>query len=141
MLKCALCGPVSRNVVDFEVSYGAADQLLRVCRWCVQDLNLLGFRSNQVVRLPRVLVPRLSLIEVLGPVGSLVVAGWKVSGVARRKITNVGSGARRKVNKFSPAVAMPCACDGGSCTVYPSASPIHESATANALREVSTCLL
>ena len=51
MLKCVLCGPISRNPADFEVFYGPSDRLLRVCRWCKQDLELLGFHANQVVRL------------------------------------------------------------------------------------------
>jgi hypothetical protein len=72
MLKCALCGPISHNVADFEVSYGAMDRSLHVCRWCEQDLELLGFRSNQVVRLPRVRIPVVSFLEIFGPVFSLL---------------------------------------------------------------------
>ncbi len=74
MLRCSLCGSVSHNPADFEVSYGAVDQLLRVCRWCLEDLELLGFSVNQVVRLPRVQVSRLPLAEVFGPIGVLEVA-------------------------------------------------------------------
>jgi hypothetical protein len=75
MLRCVLCGPVSRNPVDFEISYGAAERYLQVCRWCMEDLELLGFRSNQVIRL------RLDVgfepvafdwIAVLGPAASLL---------------------------------------------------------------------
>lgn len=78
---CTLCGPISCNQADFEVFYGSRDDLLRVCRWCEQDLELLGFRSNQVVRLPRVQIPAVSLLDLLGPVYSFVL-GWKVSGAA-----------------------------------------------------------
>jgi hypothetical protein len=53
MLNCVLCGSISHNPADFEVSYGAVDRFLQVCRWCMEDLELLGFRSNQVIRLTR----------------------------------------------------------------------------------------
>ena len=72
MLKCTLCGPISSNMADFEVFYGPNNRLLRVCRWCEQDLELLGFRSTQVIRLPRVRIPTVSLVEVFGPVYSLL---------------------------------------------------------------------
>ena len=52
MCRCNICGPVSRNEADFDVSIGREDRLLRVCRWCQQDLTLFGVRLNQVVRLP-----------------------------------------------------------------------------------------
>ena len=54
MCKCWLCSPVSHNEAEFEVSYGREDRLLRVCRYCEQDLTLFGLRLNQVVRLPSV---------------------------------------------------------------------------------------
>jgi hypothetical protein len=76
---CILCGPVSHNQVDFEISYGALDCLLRVCRYCREDLELLGFRHNQVIRLLRVRIPVISLCEILGPVFSaLNVKGFGV---------------------------------------------------------------
>lgn len=52
MCKCWLCGPVSHNEAEFEVTYGRVDRLLRVCRYCQEDLTLFGLRLNQVVRLP-----------------------------------------------------------------------------------------
>jgi hypothetical protein len=52
MCRCNICGPVSRNEADFDVSIGREDRLLRVCRWCSQDLTLFGVRLNQVVKLP-----------------------------------------------------------------------------------------
>ena len=75
MLKCSLCGPVSRNPVDFEISYGVLDRLLRVCRWCKEDLELLDFHSNQVIRLTRDVVFEPALFDwtaVLGPAASLL---------------------------------------------------------------------
>ncbi|HLE74947.1 MAG TPA: hypothetical protein VI864_02755 [Candidatus Bathyarchaeia archaeon] len=78
---CILCGPISCNQADFEVFYGSRDDLLRVCRWCGQDLELLGFRSNQVIRLSRGAIPSISLLEIFGPVYSFV-SGWKVSEAA-----------------------------------------------------------
>ena len=148
-----MCGPVSHNPVDFEVSYGALDRLLRVCRWCREDLELLGLRVNQAVRLPRVLQdPRLPLTEVFGAVYGLVVAGWKVSGAASLLLNAkvAGNGTRQTRKKRDgesrappqPSMDVPLTFLGdffdekslrwGSerkeqCAG--AASPIHESAT------------
>jgi len=73
MCRCGLCWPVTHHEADFAVTFGPQDRLLRVCRWCEQDLTVFGVNINQVVRLesskPRRHFP-LSLI-VLGPVCSL----------------------------------------------------------------------
>ena len=74
MSKCSLCGPVTGHEVDFLLSYGPLDRLLRVCRWCLEDLTLLGFNANQIVHLEtskRVRRIPLSLV-VLGPVYTLL---------------------------------------------------------------------
>jgi len=74
MCLCKLCGHVTRNEAEFAISYGLEDRLLRVCRWCQQDLTLLGFNANQVVHLEtckRVRRLPLSLV-VLGPVYTLL---------------------------------------------------------------------
>jgi hypothetical protein len=73
MCKCRLCGPISHNEADFEVSVGSQHRLLRVCRWCSQDLTLFGVRLNQVVKLPRVRIPVNLLAAVLG----LVYSFWE----------------------------------------------------------------
>ena len=54
MCKCWLCWYITRNEAEYAVSYGREDRLLRVCRYCEQDLTLFGLRLNQVVRLPSV---------------------------------------------------------------------------------------
>jgi hypothetical protein len=54
MCRCSLCFPVTSHEAEYAVSYGREDRLLRVCRWCEQDLTLFGLRLNQVVRLPSV---------------------------------------------------------------------------------------
>jgi len=54
MCKCWLCWCITRNEAEYAVSYGREDRLLRVCRYCEQDLTLFGVRLNQVVRLPSV---------------------------------------------------------------------------------------
>ena len=54
MSKCWLCWCITRNEAEYAVSYGSEDRLLRVCRYCEQDLTLFGLRLNQVVRLPSV---------------------------------------------------------------------------------------
>ena len=74
MCRCSLCFPVISHEAEFAVSYGSEDRLLRVCRWCEQDLALLGFKANQIVRLEPSKCTRsipLSLI-VLGPVYTLL---------------------------------------------------------------------
>jgi hypothetical protein len=54
MCRCSLCFPFTHHEAEFAVSYGREDRLLRVCRWCEQDLTLFGLKANQVVRLPLV---------------------------------------------------------------------------------------
>ena len=54
MCRCSLCFPFTHHEAEYAVSYGREDRLLRVCRWCEQDLTLFGLRLNQVVRLPSV---------------------------------------------------------------------------------------
>jgi hypothetical protein len=51
MCRCSLCGPISRNEADFDITFGREDRSLQICRWCVQDLVLFGFKSNQIVGL------------------------------------------------------------------------------------------
>ena len=70
MCRCNICGPVPRNEADFDVSIGREDRLLRVCRWCSQDLTLFGVKVNQKVGLPRVRIPLNLLAAVMGPVYS-----------------------------------------------------------------------
>lgn len=49
-LKCGLCGSQTGNAVRFEVTFGSEDDwILRVCRWCLQDLQMLGFTLNQIL--------------------------------------------------------------------------------------------
>jgi hypothetical protein len=74
MCRCNICGPVSRNEADFEVSISREDRLLRVCRWCEQDLTLFGVKLNRVVKLPRAMAHVNVLAAVLGPVYSLLEA-------------------------------------------------------------------
>lgn len=76
MCKCWLCWCITRNEAEYAVSYGREDRLLRVCRWCEEDLTLFGVKLNQIVRLepskPRRHFP-LSMI-VLGPVYTVLEA-------------------------------------------------------------------
>ena len=78
---CNLCGSVTRNQAEFAIFYGSEDCLLRVCRWCEEDLRLLGFNANQIVRLQgsskhtrRIPVP----LIVLGPVYTLLLEAKRV---------------------------------------------------------------
>ena len=48
--RCTLCGPVTQNTVKFEAYFGSDDdQVLKVCRWCLEDLQLLRFKINQIL--------------------------------------------------------------------------------------------
>jgi hypothetical protein len=79
MCRCSLCFPFTHHEAEYAVSYGREDRLLRVCRWCEEDLTLLGARLNQVVKLPRALSHVNVLAAVLGPVYSFWEAkrnGW-----------------------------------------------------------------
>jgi len=70
---CSLCGPISHNQADFDISFGKEDRSIQVCRWCGQDLALFGFKPNQVVRLHHGQKKR-SLELILGPVFSSSIA-------------------------------------------------------------------
>jgi len=76
MCKCRLCGPISYNEAEFAVSFGPEDCLLRVCKWCEQDLILFGVKLNQNVRLEASRhVRRIAFrLVVLGPVYTLLEA-------------------------------------------------------------------
>jgi len=51
---CALCGSQTGNPVKFEVTFGPeGDRLMHVCRYCLQDLTLLSFAFNQVLKVAR----------------------------------------------------------------------------------------
>jgi len=51
-MKCRLCWCITRNEADFSLTFDRDDRVLRVCHYCKEDLSLLGFNANQVVRLP-----------------------------------------------------------------------------------------
>ena len=65
-----LCYPFTHNEADFLVVFGKDERQLHVCKWCLQDLCLLGFNANQIIQLPK--QPHLEVyFWFLGPVGSL----------------------------------------------------------------------
>jgi len=77
MSKCRLCFPVTKHEADYTLTFGKDESTLKVCRYCHEDLTLLGFRANQVVRLKaaepfRGCLPLRHLV-VLGPVYTLLV--------------------------------------------------------------------
>jgi len=53
MRQCKLCYPFTYNKADYVVTFGNEERELCVCKWCLQDLILLGFKANQVTRLTR----------------------------------------------------------------------------------------
>ena len=75
MCLCKLCGHVTRNEAEFAISYGLEDRLLRVCRWCKEDLSLMGFNANQIIRLAKPLHPKVFVsFWFLGPIRNLLEA-------------------------------------------------------------------
>jgi len=70
-----LCFSVTGNDADFVLVFGTDNRVLRVCRYCFEDLMLFGFRANKVVCLEtssslRAHLPLRHLV-VLGPVYTL----------------------------------------------------------------------
>jgi hypothetical protein len=69
---------VTGHEADYALTFGKDERVLKVCRYCREDLTLLGFRANQVVRLEAAAKPfreRLPLrhFVFLGPVYTLLV--------------------------------------------------------------------
>jgi hypothetical protein len=72
MTRCVLCYPFTHNEAEFLIIFGNDEQLY-VCKWCLQDLCLLGFNANQVICLPKPFHFKVSF-WFLGPVRSLLEA-------------------------------------------------------------------
>jgi hypothetical protein len=53
MGRCKLCYAFTHNRADYVVTFGNEERELCVCKWCLQDLMLLGFKANKVMRLTR----------------------------------------------------------------------------------------
>lgn len=66
-MDCSVCGSITHNLADFNISFGRKDHSIQVCKWCEQDLTLLGFGANQVVRLHHG-QKKPNLKHILGPV-------------------------------------------------------------------------
>ena len=47
--RCMLCWSFTRNQADYLITFGSADKELVVCRYCLEDLTLLGFNVNQII--------------------------------------------------------------------------------------------
>ena len=50
MSKCGLCFPVTGHQADYALTFGKDERILKVCRYCREDLTLLGFNANQTIR-------------------------------------------------------------------------------------------
>ena len=77
MFKCMLCFSVTGHDADFVLVFGRGERVLRVCHFCLEDLRLLGFKADKVVRLEvsrplKVHFPLRHLV-VLGPVYTLLM--------------------------------------------------------------------
>ena len=76
MSKCGLCFSVTGHEADYALTFGRDGRILKVCRYCHEDLTLLGFRAKQVVRLKAKSFkgcPPLRHFVVLGPVYTLLL--------------------------------------------------------------------
>ena len=77
MSKCGLCFSVTGHEADYALTFGKDERVLKVCRYCHEDLTLLGFRASQVVCLEaaKPFRGRLPLrhFVVFGPVYTLLV--------------------------------------------------------------------
>jgi len=51
MFECMLCFPVTGHEADFALVFGRNNSILRVCRYCLEDLTLFRFRARAVIRL------------------------------------------------------------------------------------------
>ena len=72
MSRCMLCYPFTGNMADFAVTLDGDRKELRVCRFCLEDLMLLGFNVTQTVRLAEPLKPRIVRFWFLDPVRNLL---------------------------------------------------------------------
>jgi len=75
MCKCGLCFCVTGHEADYALTFGKDELVLEVCRYCFEDLTLLGFGANRLVCLEASKhVRRIPLgLLVLGPVYSLLL--------------------------------------------------------------------
>jgi hypothetical protein len=73
---CMLCFPFTHNRAEYAISFGTDDRILRVCKWCLEDLKLLGFNAKQIVNLEtsRLIKPKIARFWFLGPVQNLLEA-------------------------------------------------------------------
>ena len=76
--RCMLCFLFTHNLAEYAVSFGKDDRILRVCKWCLEDLRLLGFNANQIVGLEtsRFVKPKVARFWFLGPVQNLMEASF-----------------------------------------------------------------
>jgi hypothetical protein len=51
MSKCGLCFSITGHEADYALTFGKEERVLKLCRYCRQDLALLGFNDNQTIRL------------------------------------------------------------------------------------------
>jgi len=77
LFKCMLCFQITGHWADFVLFFGRDNRVLRVCRYCFEDLMLFRFRANKVVCLEvsnslRAHLPLRHLV-VLGPVYTLLL--------------------------------------------------------------------
>ena len=66
MSKCGLCFSVTGHKADYALTFGKDERVLKVCRYCREDLALLRFNVNQIVRLVKPLRSRIARFWFVG---------------------------------------------------------------------------
>ena len=51
MRQCKLCYPFTHNKAEYLITFGNEERQLLICRWCLEDLTLLGFNAHQIISL------------------------------------------------------------------------------------------
>ena len=49
MGRCKLCYAFTHNRADYKIIFGSEERQLLVCKWCLEDLTLLGFNAHQII--------------------------------------------------------------------------------------------
>lgn len=51
MRPCKLCYLFTHNKADYVIIFGNEECQLLICKWCLEDLTLLGFNAHQIIGL------------------------------------------------------------------------------------------
>ena len=76
MSKCGLCFSITGHEADYALLFGEEECVLKLCRYCREDLALLGFNDSKTIRLEasKPLKRKITRSCFLGPVQNLMEA-------------------------------------------------------------------